>query len=356
MDFFTFPMETLNVTQGYTDSYSHGPHTTGNPKDYPIDLAGIDEGRSAIFARVDMRVSAIRGIGDSRTTNTIWLETVNPVITPTFTDHAWMTLTHFNNDDPAMKYQVNSIIPAGNIICYEGTDGASSNHIHLVCGRGKCSDWVFNTNGKLVMKGDSKPPEEVLYLDDSFTTTIKNTGGLSWVKLPEYIGNPVTRNEEKNQISVLVLKLNLREKPSTTSTSLGYLNLGIYDYSAVVEEEGYTWYQTSYGWVANNGEWLVVYPKKENESDEVTRLQEELNKKGEEIAKLNQEIQEKDRKIQSLNEAVEENKITVEELERKLDLCEKQETITFEVERTGYYFIKLNEGEEFKYQILPPVI
>lgn len=354
MDFFTFPMETLNVTQNYADSFSHGAHTTGNPKDYPIDIAGIDEGRSAVFARVAMRVGAIRGIGDSRTTNTIWLETVNPVITPTFRDYAWMTLTHFNDDDPAMKYQVGSIIPAGSIICYEGTDGASSNHIHLVCGRGKCTNWVFNTNGKLVMDGDSKPPEDVLYVDMSFTTTIKNTGGLRWLKLPQYIGTPTERNEEKNQIGVLVLKLNVREQPTISSISLGYLNLGIYDYDDMVEQEGYTWYHTSYGWVANNGEWLVVYPKQEN--DELVRLKEELEQKNEQITSLQKELVSSQEMISNLKESLEEERRKNMTLEASLKACEGQQFLTFLAPRTGYYYIELKEGEELKYQILPPII
>ena len=42
MEYFYFPMETMRVTQSYDGTTSHKPHTTGTPKDYPIDIAGID--------------------------------------------------------------------------------------------------------------------------------------------------------------------------------------------------------------------------------------------------------------------------------------------------------------------------
>ena len=48
-NYMIFPMETMNVTQTYLGKTSHYPHTTGTPKDYPIDLAGADSGRRAVF-------------------------------------------------------------------------------------------------------------------------------------------------------------------------------------------------------------------------------------------------------------------------------------------------------------------
>ena len=35
----------MTITQSYTGTYSHLTHTTGYPKDYPIDEAGKDTGR-----------------------------------------------------------------------------------------------------------------------------------------------------------------------------------------------------------------------------------------------------------------------------------------------------------------------
>ena len=35
--YLTYPFKTMTIMQSYIGSYSHSPHVTGNPKDYPID-------------------------------------------------------------------------------------------------------------------------------------------------------------------------------------------------------------------------------------------------------------------------------------------------------------------------------
>lgn len=179
MDKFYFPMETMRITQNPFGNTSHHKHNLGTPKDYPIDCAGVDGGRSAIFAPTEMKVTNITTNG----TNTIWLVSTKEVKTPTFTDTVFMTCTHWNDNDSAIKKhnKVGSIIKKGEIICYEGTDGASANHIHICTGRGYSDNWTKNTKGSLVMTGDNKPPQEVMYLYTKFTTKVIDNGNLKWV-------------------------------------------------------------------------------------------------------------------------------------------------------------------------------
>lgn len=179
MDKFYFPMETMRITQNPYGNTSHHPHNTGNPKDFPIDCAGVDGGRSAIFSPTDMRVSAIKYCS----TNTIWLVSTEKVKTPTFTDYVFMTCTHWNDSDSYIKKhnKVGDIVKKGEIICLEGTDGATANHIHICCGRGYSDGWTKNSNGKWVMTGDNKPPQEVMYRYTKFTTSVMDNGNLSWV-------------------------------------------------------------------------------------------------------------------------------------------------------------------------------
>lgn len=179
MDKFYFPMETMRITQNPYGNKSHHPHNTGNPKDYPIDCAGVDGGRSAIFAPTEMKVTAIKFCS----TNTIWLVSTHKVKTPTFTDQVFMTCTHWNDTDSYIKKhnKVGDIIKKGEIICLEGTDGAKANHIHICCGRGYSDNWVQNTNDKYVMRGDNKPPQEVMYRYTKFTTRVMDNGNLTWV-------------------------------------------------------------------------------------------------------------------------------------------------------------------------------
>ena len=176
MNKFYFGMETMRITQNYNGTASHYNHSHGTPVDYPIDCAGVDGRQSAYFAPVDMKVVAIRGVGNYAT-NTIWLETTETVQTPTFNDIVWLTLTHWNDGSITSKFKVGDVIKAGEIIAYEGTDGATANHLHVTCGRGNCNSWTENTKGSWVMSGTSLPPEDVMYINDDFTKCV-DSGGL----------------------------------------------------------------------------------------------------------------------------------------------------------------------------------
>lgn len=223
MEFFTFPMETMRIIANYND---HSAHYTGDPKDYPISNAGADNARSAIFARVDLQVIAKRGIG-STVTNTVWLQTVNPVKTPTFEDYAFMTLTHWNDSDNLMKkWEVGSIIPKGELICGEGTDGVTENQIQISCGRGSSDNWTQNTAGAWVMTGNTKKPEEVFYVDHSFTTIV-DAKGIVFQSLPTFYGTPIGRNTKLRQVNVTT---NVQEAYSNTSGNMiGMVNPGVYN-------------------------------------------------------------------------------------------------------------------------------
>lgn len=170
---FYLGMESIRITQDYNGGTSHYNHSHGSPADYPIDLAGCDGGQSVYFAPVDMKVTAIKGVGSS-VTNTIWLVSTEKVKTPTFEDVVFMSLTHWN--DNAMKWKVGDIIKAGEIITWEGTDGADGNHLHCAYGRGYCDDWTENSNGSWVNKGNNKKPEEVCYIYDNFSKVLDTKG------------------------------------------------------------------------------------------------------------------------------------------------------------------------------------
>lgn len=170
---FYLGMETIRITQNYNGGTSHYNHSHGSPADYPIDMAGADSGQSCYFAPVDMKITAIKGVGSS-VTNTVWLVSTEKVKTPTFEDTVFMTLTHWN--DNAMKWKVGDVVKKGEVITWEGTDGASGNHLHCVYGRGYSDNWVQNSKGSWVDKGDCKKPEEVCYIYDKFSRTVDTCG------------------------------------------------------------------------------------------------------------------------------------------------------------------------------------
>ena len=268
-NYMIYPLKNMRITCRY-DEGSHKGHNTnvtdGNI-DYPIDDGGIDTGKDAIYCPCDeMKITAIRGVGNPNVTNTIWLVSTSKVITPSFVDIVFMTLTHSDDADIKDLY-VGKTFKRGEVICHEGTNGTTANHIHIVCGRGSADTWVQNSNNKWVIKGDSKKPEEVFFIDKEFTKVL-NSGNLNWeyLNIVDIIGTPVARNTKVDQIEVLVDNLNLRKEPSTNSERIGYIKRGIYNVEDKKDNEGYTWYKVENYWIASNINWTNYYPK-EKESD-----------------------------------------------------------------------------------------
>lgn len=263
-NYMTYPLKNMRITQSYYGDTSHRKHWDNGAdyKDYPIDDGGENRGKEAIYCPCDeMVVTAVKGVGNSAT-NTVWLVSTSKVVTPTFEDIAFMTLTHANDED-LKKVTVGRKFKRGEVICHEGTDGASANHIHITCGRGSSNTWIKNSNSSWVILGNAKKPEDVFYLDRRFTKEIWG-GYLPWIDLPnQKIGTPVPRDTLKNQIEILIDNLNARSGPSTTSEKLGYVTKGIYDYKEVINQDGYSWYKIENFYIAYQEEWEKVYLKEE---------------------------------------------------------------------------------------------
>lgn len=188
MEYFTLGMETIRVTQSYTGTTSHKKHwyKSKDYADYPIDLAGAGSGQSAFFAPVDMEVVAIKGKGNSMT-NTIWLKSVNKVKTPSGNFKVFIALTHWNDNDSAIKkLKVGTIVKKDSIICYEGIDGAIANHLHVVCGNAdkSCGNGLIrNGNGAWVSNGHCLKPEKVFYIDKDFSKVV-DTKDINFIDKP----------------------------------------------------------------------------------------------------------------------------------------------------------------------------
>ena len=140
----------------------------------------------------------------------------------------------------------------------------------------------------------------------------------------DLIIQPVERDKSKNQLKVLASNLRVRREPSTDSDVRGFVKTGcIYNYYKVVDNQGYKWYQIDdIQWIANNGEWLEIYPKEENEE-----MIKELEKQLEEA---NKEIQ----KLEDINKALDkENNKLSEDLDkfRNIYTCEETGTYKFKI-------------------------
>lgn len=189
MNYLTYPMKVMRITQGYDGKTSHYGHSHGYPSDYPVDEGGKDTGRDPMYAPCDLIVKRVYGYKTSGV-NTLFLQSRKKMLTPCGKfDYICMQVTH-ENDEDLKKYKAGDLIPAKTIICHEGTDGASGNHIHLSVGLGqfKGNGWRQNNKGKYVMTcTEVLKPEQAFYIDKSFTVIDWN-GGIKWRSLPFPLG------------------------------------------------------------------------------------------------------------------------------------------------------------------------
>lgn len=187
-NYLVYPTKVMRITQTYLGSTSHYPHTTGTPKDYPIDEACSDGGREWFYCPCDeMKLLRIYGVGNGGT-NTIWLQSTKKVFfADSTTDYFTIQITHPDDSDLKRLF-VGQKFKRGERICREGTDGATGNHLHMSGGKGTITGngWVLNSKSKWVLStaNGAFKPEELFYLDRSFTKVI-DSKGLVFKSLPK---------------------------------------------------------------------------------------------------------------------------------------------------------------------------
>ena len=274
-EYAVYPFKYMNITQRH-DEGNHGPHSIGvtNYSDKPWDEACLDAGRSYFEPMNDFLIEEVLGI-DSITTNSVRLKSTNKLYTPfkAEPDYLYITLTHMN-EDSLRQVSTGQILKKGTKILLEGTDGlATGNHFHITANFGKYYGLLQNNNGKWCYTYEkSLLPSEAFYLDFSYTTIV-NSRGYAFLEIPKekYIGKPVNRDKNNNQLEVKVKDLRIRANPSLNAKILGYINEGIYNYTDIQESDGYAWYYIGIGWIAYSVEWFNVYEK-----EELTPLPEEI--------------------------------------------------------------------------------
>ena len=186
-NYLTYPLKTMRITQSYTGTVSHLPHTTGTPKDYPIDDGGKDGGRDAIYCPCNsVKVFRVYGVG-GKGVNTLFLQSAEKVDFADGTrDYFCALLTHPDDADLS-ALALGKTFSRGDIICHEGSDGGVGNHIHLSAGKGRVTGTGWRQNSKrkwvLTCTGGACKPEELFFLDPTFTT-VKDSKDLHFRTLP----------------------------------------------------------------------------------------------------------------------------------------------------------------------------
>ena len=217
MNYLTYPFKVMNITQGYNDNFTHKRHSEGDLKDYPIDDACGSVSSSYFYCPCDeMVVKKVYGVG-LKASNTVWLESTSPVVTPTFTDFITIMVVHPEDKDLKNVYK-GKIYKRSNAIFPKGADGyATGPHFHIALGRGKMSGsgWAKNNIGVWVLKTTEYniKPEQGMFIDKNFTS-VKNDKNLNFVEL--------TNERVVDNTYYTTANLNVRYGPGT---GYKYVNL-----------------------------------------------------------------------------------------------------------------------------------
>lgn len=187
-NYLTYPTTSMNITQSYDGNYSHAPYSSGKPASYPWDEACSSAGRDWFYCPCDeMRVVRIFGV-EASAANTIFLESTSKLFFADGTQDYFSLLIIHPEDSDLKRLRVGQVFKRGEKICREGADGfATGNHFHISAGKGKFKDptWIKNSNGKWDINTTAGrfKPEELFFLDKSFTVNIRNNGGLKFREL-----------------------------------------------------------------------------------------------------------------------------------------------------------------------------
>lgn len=143
-------------------------------------------------------------------------------------------------------------VKKGDIIGRMGNSGYSfGNHLHFELRKGA------NDRAHVV------DPLEYLMLENR--AVIVSTQSLYHDRIKyrgTTIGTPVPRDQNRDQIEILITDLNVRNAPSINADSLGFCTKGLYNWTAKQGAGDFDWYEIEPGrWVAYSDKWATLYPK-----------------------------------------------------------------------------------------------
>lgn len=112
----------------------------------------------------------------------------------------------------------------------------------------------------------------------------------------------VARDENVNQLQVIVDQLRVRKAPGTSKEILGFATMGYYNYYETKKADNYLWYRIAVDqWVAYSQDWEKILPRKETELEIVKKELEAEKKKNEALNKQVLDLQDKMKQINNLS-------------------------------------------------------
>lgn len=292
MEYAIYPFEYMRITQRH--DWVKGNHLAhwypdADYSDKPWDEGCKDGGQSYFVPKNDYKVVEILGLGTTKTTNSVRLETCNKVKTPYQEEPIILEITLTHMTEECIKgLKVGQIIHKYEKKIWEGKDGADAYHFHITANKDYYVGFKRNSNSTkdkevwVFAYKKSLLPNEAFYVDDS--VHILDANGYKFEEVPkmEKVGKPVERNTKVDQLKVKVPELRARKEPSLNGEILGYMNEGYYNIDGKTEADGYTWYKVQDMWIAYNDQWEDILPKEitpeEIQKEYIDRVLEQIKK------------------------------------------------------------------------------
>ena len=318
------PLKKLGITGTWQDHTSRGSRG--------IDFGWFDYQGEDVYAMNDGVVDQIDY--STGTGNAGWYVWIKHEYTST--NDIWSRYCHLKEGSIVVK--VGQKVTRGQKIAQMGGTFGYATHLHLetwVVPKG----WKFNWGDRTKY---SLPATDYAYaFPDQY---IGN--GADNVAIQKVVGNPVSRDKSKNQIEVVGMFLRCRNGAGTSAGILGFIDLGIYDYSETKDANGYTWYHIPAGWIAGTKEDTKVYPK-ENPTPTPTPDPDDKDKKIKEleaqVASLQETVKKQDAELLAQKKLIEEQKAKIDELVEELE----EHGLYAEYEaKKDYIYVKLAKGDK----------
>ena len=248
--YFMCPVEYFRITQGSNVGTHLGTKA--------VDLGTRGNKKDPYFAPADVICRWIYPASGEA----IWT-TVNDVICANgYVGKVSFITVHDDN----FSSSVGKIVKQSEYLGSMGTKGnATGQHLHIEFTPTENYNFSQNSYGIWTFTNGENYIDDLCYFDD---TEIVDYPGLEAKYIPQveinkstYLGTPVARNEDIDQIEVLADNLRVRNAPN--GEVLGYVNKGIYNSLEIVSNNDLNWHKIDTDmWIAF-GDWANWYPKKE---------------------------------------------------------------------------------------------
>ena len=166
MNYLEYPTKTMKLTQHHGEG-NHKNHSCGVPADYPFDECCGDTGRGGFYCPCDeMRIVKLYTAG----INTVWMTSTTPVVMPYGKAYVTIMVEHMEDED-MKKLAVGQTFKRGELMFYEGKDGATGNHFHISVGSGqkRGGGWTKNSRGAwvLTVTGQTLTAQQAFFVKDT---------------------------------------------------------------------------------------------------------------------------------------------------------------------------------------------